>query len=74
MLLPAVQKVRSCRRADAEARTTSSNSASASTTTPRPTDNKLPPGIDDKNFSALFHLLPYLEQDNLYKAIDKTKR
>ena len=35
--------------------------------------NKLPPGIDDKHYSALFHLLPYIEQDALYKSIDKTE-
>ena len=34
--------------------------------------NKLPPGIDDKNFSALYQLLPFVEQDALYKGIDKT--
>ena len=32
----------------------------------------LPSGVDDKQFSALFYLLPYLEQDALYKAVDKT--
>ncbi len=35
-------------------------------------NDSLPPGVDDKQFSVLFQLLPYLEQDNLYKAVDKT--
>ncbi len=34
--------------------------------------SKLPPGVDDKHFSVLFHLLPYIEQEALYKAVDKT--
>src|SRR5262245_53461208 len=29
-----------------------------------------PSGNDDNNFSAATHLLPYIEQDNLYKQID----
>jgi type II secretory pathway pseudopilin PulG len=71
MLLPAVQKVR-----QSAARMQSSNNLKqlaigvhnyAATYCA-----KLPPGIDDKNYSALFHILPYLEQDNLYKSIDKT--
>jgi type II secretory pathway pseudopilin PulG len=33
----------------------------------------LPAGNDDKNYSAASKLLPYLEQDNLYKTIDMTK-
>src|SRR5260370_26720973 len=36
-------------------------------------DGKLPTGNDANNFSALAHLLPYIEQDNLYKSIDFTK-
>ena len=35
--------------------------------------DKLPPGVDDKHFSALFHLLPYIEQESLYKATDRRK-
>src|SRR3978361_1664433 len=71
MLLPAVQKVR-----QSAARMQSSNNLKqlaigahnyAATYCAHP-----PPGIDDKNYSALFHILPYLEQDNLYKSIDKT--
>jgi hypothetical protein len=33
----------------------------------------LPPGCDANNFSAAAHLLPYLEQDKLYKTIDFKK-
>jgi type II secretory pathway pseudopilin PulG len=32
-----------------------------------------PPGNDDKHYSAAARLLPFLEQDNLYKLIDFTK-
>jgi len=31
---------------------------------------RFPPGNDGNNFSAAAHLLPYIEQDNLYKLID----
>jgi type II secretory pathway pseudopilin PulG len=37
------------------------------------TTQTLPSGNDDKNFSAATKLLPYLEQDQLYKAITLTK-
>ena len=30
----------------------------------------LPPGVDTKKYSALVYLLPYMEQDNVYKAIN----
>jgi len=30
----------------------------------------LPPGVDDNGFSATAYLLPFLEQDNLFKQID----
>lgn len=32
----------------------------------------LPPGVDSKKYSALVHLLPYMEQDNVHKAINFT--
>jgi hypothetical protein len=35
--------------------------------------NRLPPGCDDNNFSAAAHLLPYVEQDNVFKQIDFKK-
>jgi prepilin-type processing-associated H-X9-DG protein len=34
------------------------------------TNNVLPAGVDDNHFSAATHLLPYIEQDNLYKQLD----
>jgi type II secretory pathway pseudopilin PulG len=33
----------------------------------------LPPGVDDNHFSAAAKLLPYVEQDNVYKTIDFKK-
>src|SRR5262245_16708558 len=33
----------------------------------------LPPGDDDNNFSVGAKLLPFLEQDNIYKSIDFKK-
>ncbi len=33
----------------------------------------LPPGVDDKNFSAAAKILPYIEQNNLYNRIDFKK-
>jgi type II secretory pathway pseudopilin PulG len=71
MLLPAVQKVRG-----SAARMQSMNNlkqiALGVHNYASSNNDKLPPGIDDKNYSALFHLLPYIEQDALYRAIDKT--
>jgi type II secretory pathway pseudopilin PulG len=71
MLLPAVYKVRI-----SAARMQSANNLKqiglAFHNYAAVNDNKLPPGIDDKHFSALFQLLPFIEQDNLYKTIDKT--
>jgi hypothetical protein len=37
------------------------------------TNNALPPGNDRNNFSAAARLLPYIEQDNLYKLINFDK-
>jgi prepilin-type processing-associated H-X9-DG protein len=34
--------------------------------------NELPPGVDTKKYSTLVYLLPYMEQDNIYKAINFT--
>jgi type II secretory pathway pseudopilin PulG len=36
-------------------------------------NNALPAGNDDKNFSAAAKLLPYIEQDQVFKKIDFTK-
>jgi prepilin-type N-terminal cleavage/methylation domain-containing protein len=35
--------------------------------------NAFPPGCDDNNLSAAAYLLPYIEQDNLYKTMDFSK-
>jgi prepilin-type processing-associated H-X9-DG protein len=71
MLLPAVQKVRL-----AAARMQSSNNLKQigiACHNYTATNGQLPPGVDDKHFSALSQLLPYIEQDNLAKKLDRTK-
>ncbi|MFM7151150.1 MAG: DUF1559 domain-containing protein [Gemmataceae bacterium] len=35
--------------------------------------NKLPPGVDGNNLSGLCYLLPFIEQDNLYRMMDFKK-
>src|SRR5258708_3349223 len=37
------------------------------------TVNSFPPGVDAKHFSAATYLLPYIEQDNVFKQIDMKK-
>jgi prepilin-type processing-associated H-X9-DG protein len=37
------------------------------------TFNAFPPGCNAQNFSTAVHLLPFIEQDNLYKTIDLKK-
>jgi type II secretory pathway pseudopilin PulG len=72
LLLPAVQKVR-----QAAARAQSQNNLKQIdlATILYADSNKgvLPPGIDDKHFSTAACILPYLEQDNLFKTIDFKK-
>jgi hypothetical protein len=72
LLLPAVAKVR-----EAAARTQSANNLKqmmlAVHNYAATYDNKLPPGVDANHFSASAILLPYIEQDNLYKRIDFKK-
>jgi prepilin-type processing-associated H-X9-DG protein len=72
LLLPAVQKVR-----QAAARTQSANNLKqiglACHNYAGTFNSDLPSGVDSKHFSALFHLLPYIEQQNLYNLADRTK-
>jgi type II secretory pathway pseudopilin PulG len=72
LLLPAVAKVR-----EASARMQSSNNLKqiglATINFADANRGKLPSGIDANGFSAFTHILPYLEQDNLYKKIDLNK-
>jgi type II secretory pathway pseudopilin PulG len=71
LLLPAVQKVR-----EAAARTQSTNNLhqlALAAHSYADANNHFPSGNDDNNFSASAHLLPYLEQGNLYNMIDFKK-
>ena len=72
LLLPAVQKVR-----EAAARTQSQNNlrqiALATINYADTYQGMLPPGVDDNNFSAATRILPFIEQNNLYKLIDLKK-
>ncbi|HEY7152801.1 MAG TPA: DUF1559 domain-containing protein [Gemmataceae bacterium] len=72
LLLPAVQKVR-----EAAARTQSFNNLKqigiATINYADTFQGVLPPGVDDKNFSTSAYILPYIEQDNLFKTIDFKK-
>ena len=71
LLLPAVQKVR-----EAAARMQSQNNLKQimiACHAYHDVNGKLPPGVDDKFFSAFAQLLPYIEQDNLYKKLDFAK-
>jgi type II secretory pathway pseudopilin PulG len=67
LLLPAVQKVR-----EAAARMQSANNLKQIALAMHNYHDALghlPSGVDAKNFSAHMHLLPYIEQDAVYKAI-----
>ena len=71
LLLPAVAKVRM-----AAARVQSQNNLKQICLALHnyySTYNKLPAGVDDNHFSVAAHILPYIEQDNLYKLIDFKK-
>jgi len=72
LLLPAVQKVR-----EAAARTQSQNNlrqiALATINYADTYQGKLPPGVDDNNFSAATYILPYIEQQNLFNLINFKK-
>ena len=68
LLLPAVQKVR-----EAAARLQCSNNLhqlGVATHNYISVGGTLPPGVDPKRYSALVYLLPYIEQDNVYRTIN----
>jgi type II secretory pathway pseudopilin PulG len=72
LLLPAVQKVR-----EAAARTQSFNNLKqiglATINYADTYQGALPPSVDKNNFSVFAHVLPFIEQDNLFKLIDFKK-
>ena len=71
LLLPAVQKVR-----EAANRAKCSNNLkqwALAMHNFHDVNGHFPKGLDDKGFSASAYLLPYIEQDNLFKTIDFTK-
>jgi type II secretory pathway pseudopilin PulG len=71
LLLPAVAKVR-----QAANRTKSQNNLKQiglACHNYNDTNGVFPPGEDDNHFSAAAYLLPYLEQDNLFRLIDFKK-
>ena len=70
LLLPAVQKVR-----EAAARSSCQNNLkqfAIALHAYHDANNKLPPGRDDKEFSAHACVLPYIEQNNVYRQINFT--
>jgi hypothetical protein len=71
LLLPAIAKVRS---AAMQAQTTNNlKQLALAMHNHNDVYNFLPPGVDDNHYSAASKLLPFIEQDNLYKLIDFKK-
>ncbi len=71
LLLPAVQKVR-----EAASRMQSQNNLKQiilGCMNYESTYGKLPPGVDANHFSAAVYILPYVEQNNVFMAIDMKK-
>lgn len=71
LLLPAVAKVRA-----AAARTQSQNNMkqlALAVHNYHDSFNGLPPGVDKNHFSTTTYLLPFIEQDNLFKTVDFKK-
>jgi hypothetical protein len=71
LMLPAVAKMK-----EAEARARSQNNLKQigiSVHAYADVNQKFPAGMDANGFSTLAYLLPYVEQDNLFKTIDFTK-
>jgi prepilin-type processing-associated H-X9-DG protein len=72
MLLPAIQKVRA-----AAARAQSANNLkqlALACHNYEANNGTLPPGMDANHFSTVTYLLPYIEQDALFKTIDLKKK
>jgi type II secretory pathway pseudopilin PulG len=72
LLLPAVQKVR-----EAAARSASMNNLKQiglAVHNYASTYNFMPPGVDANDYSAHAHMLPFIEQENVFKLIDFKKR
>ncbi len=72
LLLPAVQKVR-----EAAARMASANNMkqlALAMHSFHDTTRALPPGVDANGFSTHTLLLPFIEQDNVFRNIDRTKK
>jgi prepilin-type processing-associated H-X9-DG protein len=72
LLLPAVQKIR-----EAAARTQSANNLKQLALACHvyyDANGSLPPGVDANHFSATTYLLPYIEQDTVFKSIDLKKK
>src|SRR5437879_6825330 len=71
LLLPAVQKVR-----EAASRMQCSNNLKQigiALHAYHDANSKLPPARDDLSFSAFAYILPFIEQDNVYRMIDFTQ-
>jgi type II secretory pathway pseudopilin PulG len=72
LLLPALQKVR-----EAAARAQSQNNLHqigiAIQNYADTYQGMIPPGVDAKNFSTVAYILPFIEQNNLFKSIDFKK-
>jgi type II secretory pathway pseudopilin PulG len=71
LLLPAIQKVR-----QAAARMQSTNNLkqlALAMHNYHDANGAIPAGVNDKHYSALFQLLPYVEQDNVFRKTDTAK-
>jgi prepilin-type processing-associated H-X9-DG protein len=71
MLLPVVARIR-----EEAARTQSRNNLrqlALACHNYHDVNRSLPPGVDARHYSAAVRLLPYIEQDNLYKRLDLSK-
>ena len=70
LLLPAVQKIRES--ANRMKCTSHLKQIGLALHNHHDTAGRFPAGVDARRFSALTHLLPYAEQDNLFRTIDQS--